>query len=610
MLLADVAGYSRMMERDEAGTHLRLREVRARITDPAIERHQGRIVRSRGDDLLAEFTSASEALACAIDIQRAMAQFNRGLAADSRIEFRIGINLGDILFDGTDIAGDGVNVAARLESLAQPGGIAISAAVREQVRQLVGARLSDVGRHRVKNISRPIRVFRVSLDEERGPWSRWRAVAGRQRRVAAIGLLAAVAAALLWQAPWQWLAAPEPPRQSIALLPVQVPGNDERGATLAQTLTPQMASALTQALGVGGHVVQADHDAASHPDRRRRNLNVRYLARVSLTGSEPVPRLTAALIDAATGAQRWSATFHAPPADAPAEGGPFDADALIGQVAAAVATQLRAAELLRTPAPEPPDAEWLVLKARALMPTTATAEELQAVRAMNERALQLRPDYAPALSALAAALAFQADRTADPAETDRLLQRADELSLRAIAVAPGDSDAWQTRALVAQFRGQLVPAAEAIERALLLNPFSGNAHAQNGMILTAAGRAADAVAAFDRAIRIEPNADTVGVHLFHRCRALLYLGRYDAALESCNRALAYTPDWPDFVLLTALHALRGDRERAAHARAELLRREPDFRIGWLLDKGVASPATQRQREEHLIAGLRRAGLPE
>jgi adenylate cyclase len=138
--------------------------VRASVTDPAIARHHGSIVRSKGDDFLVEFSSAVEALSCGVEIQRAMAERNRDLAPDSRIEFRIGINLGDILIDGAEIAGDGVNVAARLESLAEPGEVAISQAVREQVRQLVGVRLIDAGHHRVKNISRPIRVFKVSAD--------------------------------------------------------------------------------------------------------------------------------------------------------------------------------------------------------------------------------------------------------------------------------------------------------------------------------------------------------------------------------------------------------------------------------------------------------------
>ncbi|MFO0206541.1 MAG: adenylate/guanylate cyclase domain-containing protein, partial [Betaproteobacteria bacterium] len=169
ILLADIAGYSRLMERDEQGTHQRLRELRAEVTDPAIARHHGRFVRAKGDDLLVEFSSAVEALSCAVEIQRAMAERNRDLAPEARLQWRIGINLGDILVDGNDIAGDGVNVAARLEALAEPGGVAVSAAVREQVRQLSGVQMAYAGEHRVKNISRPIRVYKVRHDGGRPP---------------------------------------------------------------------------------------------------------------------------------------------------------------------------------------------------------------------------------------------------------------------------------------------------------------------------------------------------------------------------------------------------------------------------------------------------------
>jgi len=241
-MLADVAGYSAMMERDEAGTHLRLREVRTQITEPSIERHYGRIVRSRGDDMLVEFASAVEALSCAVEIQRAMTEYNRGLAADSRIEFRIGVNLGDILIDGADIAGDGVNVAARLEALAQPGEISISQAVREQVRQLVGVRLTDAGQHRVKNISRPIRVFKVNLDGAPGAhaarWMRW-----RKPVVAASAVL--VAAAVAWgvtqHARLAALLRPAAPALSLAVLPVIDATGDPRGAQAARVASPFIA---------------------------------------------------------------------------------------------------------------------------------------------------------------------------------------------------------------------------------------------------------------------------------------------------------------------------------------------------------------------------------
>ncbi len=180
VLIADVAGYSRLMERDQAGTHARLTAVRAAVTDPAVHRHEGRIVRSVGDGFLAVFPSALAALQAAVEIQREMAARNRPLPAEARLDHRIGVNLGDILVEERDIAGTGVNVAARLEALAPPGGIAVSAAVREQARQDLDVRFVDAGRQRVKNLSRPVRVFRIDFETSPPPRrARWprRAVA-------------------------------------------------------------------------------------------------------------------------------------------------------------------------------------------------------------------------------------------------------------------------------------------------------------------------------------------------------------------------------------------------------------------------------------------------
>jgi len=180
-----------------------------------------------------------------------------------------------------------------------------------------------------------------------------------------------------------------------------------------------------------------------------------------------------------------------------------------------------------------------------------------------------------------------------------------------VSLEPTDADAWRARAQTLVARGQLAGAAQAIERALLLNPFSGDSHAQYGVVLTALGRSEEAITALDQAIALNPAGDAVGVHLFHRARALLYLGRYDEAIDSCTRGLAYAPDWPDFMLLAAAYAMKGDRARAAEARAELLRREPTFAISWLLGtRGAIDPKAAAQRDAHLVAGLRRAGLPD
>ena len=163
ILIADVVGFSRHMERDDAGTFARLREIRERIVDPKIAEYGGRVVKTAGDGMLLEFSSADAALHCAIDVQRAMHADNQSKPSDQRIEFRIGINIGDIIVDGTDIAGDGVNVASRLEALAEPGGICVSSAVREQVHGSLDVGFADIGEQQVKNIMRPLRVYQVML---------------------------------------------------------------------------------------------------------------------------------------------------------------------------------------------------------------------------------------------------------------------------------------------------------------------------------------------------------------------------------------------------------------------------------------------------------------
>ncbi len=173
ILVADVVGFSRHMERDESGAFALLREIRESVVDPKVAEHGGRVVKTAGDGMLLEFSSADAALRCAIDVQRAMRVDNQMKSPDERIEFRIGINLGDIIVDGTDIAGDGVNVAARLEALAEPGGICVSAAVREQVHGSLDVGFEDIGEQQVKNIARPIRVFRVTLESGAATDSTW-----------------------------------------------------------------------------------------------------------------------------------------------------------------------------------------------------------------------------------------------------------------------------------------------------------------------------------------------------------------------------------------------------------------------------------------------------
>ncbi|MCX8005928.1 MAG: hypothetical protein N2688_13405, partial [Burkholderiaceae bacterium] len=467
ILIADVAGYSRLMERDEAGTHLRLREIRAQVTDPAIQRHGGRIVRTAGDGMLVEFASAVEALSAAVAIQREMAARNRDLAADSRIEFRIGINVGDIIIDGHDIAGEGVNVAARLEALAEPGGIALSRAVREQVRQVVGVRLADAGTHRVKNISQPIRVYTVQLEGEAR-----RAARLRLRRwrflwavgLAGVGALVLLAGVLLLRPP---LA---PPAQSLVVLPVTLLPGSAPETALAESLTVELTNAVTRLYNVVVPARAAAARAAREPYDLKaigRALNVRYALEVALAADGERVRVLAQLSRTDNGTQLWSQSLEAERGD--------DNLALdvVGRIADSLRLQLRVAELRRLAHVEEAaaDAYTLALRARALLPTTEDARGMQEVRRLYELALARDAAHPPALAGLGLTLAVLAEDSEDEREIADLMQRAHRLSAQALALAPNDAEAWVVRAGVLMRAQQSTAAADAIERAIALNPY-------------------------------------------------------------------------------------------------------------------------------------------
>lgn len=610
-MIADVCGYSRMMERDEEGTHARLREIRAHVTDPAIARRGGRIVRTAGDGMLVEFASAVEALSCAVEIQREMAARNRGLAADSRIDYRIGINLGDIIIDGSDIAGDGVNLAARLEQLAEPGGIALSRQVREAVRQVVGVTLNDAGLHRVKNLSEPVRVFTVQLDDERSRHGHGLRISLRIARPRIWGIATVLVVAALVATGFVLLRpTPEAPGQSVAVVPFRNLSGRQDGDALARRVTAEVTNALTRVSGLRvTAAATAAHIAASTPDPLAvgRRLNVRYVLDGTLTGVGERIRVAAHLVQVADSAQIWGDTI-----DVERSGDAGDVSLeLIGRLSDVVRAQVRTAEVRRLDAAGIEDATALALRARARLPSTETIADVRDVRAMYERALKLDPKHVPALAGLAYTLAVEADRSFDTAERDALLARADELSLQAVTLDGNDADAWGTRSAVLQYLGRADAATEAIDRALALNPYFSELHGQRGGLLLNAGRAEEAIAALDRAIRLNPVADTVGVQLNLRCRALLYVGDYRGAIESCERATTSAPDWPDYMLLAAAYAQAGDMGRARQALAAMRRLEPRVTIRWLRENSSQlAPRALEQREKQLFAGLRKAGVPE
>ena len=298
VVMADVVGYSRLMERDEAGTHQRLRTLDADLIAPKIAEHGGRTVKTSGDGMLLEFASATSALRCAVEIQREMGVRNLYVAPDDRIEFRIGINLGDIIVEGNDIIGDGVNVAARLETLAEPGGISVASAVWEQVHEDLGIEFIDSGEQHVKNISKPIRVYRVALGKGKrvaanvppgveAPTASARRSGGRRFAIVLAGTAAlAVIAFAAWHftqraAPETTTTAAVPAPRSIIVLPFGAPADDAAMRALADSLTGDVTRALAD--NVRDARVVAPSIAAAYRgksvDARQvgRDVNVHYL---------------------------------------------------------------------------------------------------------------------------------------------------------------------------------------------------------------------------------------------------------------------------------------------------------------------------------------------
>jgi class 3 adenylate cyclase/TolB-like protein/tetratricopeptide (TPR) repeat protein len=605
VLIADVAGYSRLMEVDEAGTHARLLEIRAEVTDRAVRRHGGRIVRTVGDGLLVEFPSAMSALVAAIEIQRAMAERNRGLPTASRIDHRIGINLGDILIEENDIAGNGVNVAARLEAIAPPGGIAISGSVRNQVRQDLGVAFVDAGRQQVKNIAQTVRVFRVELDGRPSLFARLRARVSARRVAAAAGVLA-LAIALGFGYP-RGRPVDKPP-QSLAVLPFAYPAEVPGAATLAASLTAQFTGAVSR---VDGLTVVAPSVAAQLAGHRGevhrigRELKVRYLVDGRIEQSGNVARVTANLIDTDSGSTLWSREI-----DSPAAADNTAPLALVGPLAETLRSAVRAAELQRIEARSEDSAYALALSASDALQKSTEPKELPNIRERFERALRIDPQHVPALIGYAHTLLYQTNPLTPGPQREALLTTAAEVSLRAVTLQPDNAEAWAARANALLFSGQLDAAAEATQRGISLNPYLYLLQSFGGQVLLAQGHAEQALAAFDRGIELNPSSMGRGVLMHFRCRALLLLGRYAAATEACERGIAFGPEWPDYMVLTAAYALLGDQARAAQAKASLMRLQPGFSIRWHEAVAARGDGSSSRFDELLHAGLRKAGVAE
>jgi class 3 adenylate cyclase/TolB-like protein len=621
ILALDVAGYSQLMGADELGTLNALKSHRRDRIDPAIARHNGRIVTIAGDGLMVEFASVVDAVAAAVAIQRAMLTFNAVIADERRIVLRIGINVGDIIIDGGDIFGDGVNVAARLEALCEPGGVCISRSANEQVRDRLPLPFTDRGEQSVKNIARAIGVFGLSAREiaampenalplpvapPRRP-SPWRAPPLALRLAFVAVLLVAAAAAGWWfgmptPAP-QAAPAPRPPapvaqdrRGSITVLPFDA--STQAGTRLARDIAERLASDR-------GWPVTAPYVAARYlgktqdPRAIGREQNVHFT--LSGTAREQDARLhvTVTLKETQEGRDIWSQQFDTDPAS------------LVAAVAAEVNQAMIDAEAARArreraTALDATDYYFAALET-ALIPLTRT--NLMARVALLNQALALDPANPPAL-ALAARLRallvlneWSTDRTADLAfaakAADRLLE-----------AAPRDIYQLRTKAYVLRAQGNLDQAIALHRRVLEINPAIADSHREIGVILQAQNRHAEALASFRAARRL---SDADFILDTQTASALLANGLFGEAITLARTALAESPggglDTP-WLTLIAAYAATGDTDPKAAdiARAELARYFTTAQPIRTLAELRKDPSLAAL--PNLVPGLRRAGLPD
>ncbi|MGE5145521.1 MAG: tetratricopeptide repeat protein [Candidatus Eiseniibacteriota bacterium] len=571
ILAADVVGYSRLMEADEEGTLAALKACRSELIAPKIAEHRGRIVKTTGDGALVEFASVVDAVRCAIDVQDGMAARNAALPQDKRLDHRIGINLGDVLVEGDDLLGDGVNVAARLEALADPGGICLSEDAWRQVQGKIDAAAEDIGEQTLKNIARPVRVFRLSP------------------------------AAGLVDVPGPVLALPD--RPSIAVLPFQNMSDDPEQDYFADGMVEEIITGLSRLKWL---FVIARNSSFTYKGRavdvRRvgRELGVRYVLEGSVRKGGRRLRVTAQLIDAVVGTHLWADRYEGAIDDV------FDLqDRITFDVVRAIEPSMQLAEVerARRKRPESLDAYDHFLRA---LPHAWAVNPADARKALEhlEAALAIDPDYAAAQAHAAWCHMTRHREMRDPRDLETAVRYARAALSRSIDDASALALAGFIVALVDR---DLASAQAALDRALAINPHSAIALGFCALVCAFTGRHDAAIDFAERASRCNPIDPQRFRPDLARGMAYLNTGRYAEAIGTLQHATEAAPRFGiPWMYLAAAYASVDRMDEARAAIRRLLEVEPNFRIKNLDDVVVGT----RDETMALKAALRKAGLPE
>ena len=621
VLAADVAAYSRMMGADEDATMAAWWSHRKEVIDPAIAEQRGRIVKHTGDGFLAEFSSVLDAVRCAVQAQEELARRNRDVPADKRMEFRMGVNLCDILSDDEDIYGDGVNIAARLESLSEPGGIVVSGSVHEQIRGKLGLAWDDLGEKRVKNIAEPVHAFRLRTGRHanQGPPE-------RRRLQPAVAIAAGVAAVVFavaasWMV-YDWLRAPPavvaesesptpaaappalPDAPSIAVLPFENLSGDKEQEYFSDGITEDLITDLSQ---ISGLFVIARNSVFTYKGRAvkvqevARDLGVSHVLEGSVRRVGNRVRINAQLIDAATGRHLWAERFDRDLTDVFAL-----QDEVTQKIVSALAVKLTSGEERRLSRATQvnPEAYDMLLRGLELLRRFTRRTNLEAQEYFN-KAAALDPTYARAYADLA--LSHSMDVFFGWTKTPEThLAKALEFGKTALAL---DQSLPQVPfALAGVYRSMLEfdKSIAAARRSVELDSNYADGYAQLAQTLVHAGLPDEGITAIGKAMRLNPRHPFFYVWILGHAHFLSK--RYEAAIAASKKALDRNPDFPGARrTLAAAYAYLGRLDEAAWEVEEILSRDPEFTLA---KARRITPYKRAEDMEHYIAGLRKAGLPE
>jgi adenylate cyclase len=647
ILAADVVGYSRLMAAEEAGTVARLKAHRFELIDPAIAKNRGRIFKTTGDGLLAEFASAVHAVECAVEIQRRMARRNSDMPAEQRIDFRMGINVGDVIVDGDDLQGDGVNIATRLEGIAEPGGIVISRAAREQVRDKLGFGLDELGEIPLKNIPRPVRAFRVRIESDpmdiplqAAAPSSWQ----RPALAASVVVVAIVAGLAWWQvqrpvppaairdagpppapsasppaapAPQRATALPQLPasiappvvaeRAALIVLPFANLSGDPQQEYFSDGITEDITTALAR---IPGFLVMARNTAFTLKGKAvdaqdvGAQFGVRYVLEGSVQKQSNRLRLNAQLIDAATGNHVWAERFDRPVADLFIVQDEL-ADKIVGTVAATL--RRREGERALAAPPEKLEAHELTMRARILRNSAGRDATLEA-RRLARQAIDRDPSFAPAYIQLArAAYTIRVNRWNEEFNSPAAAAQMIEATTKAIALAPNDAYARATHGMALTFFQRWDEALAEADWAVTRSPNDPDVLNAASVVTQWSGRYDQTVELGRRLVVLDPFVPPANVGNILG-GALYLLGRHGEAKEAARYCVERSPSNVRCrEHLTAFLGWTGPEADARAQAAELLRLSPGYTISEYLRVTTFNDPTAASR---IAEGLRKAGVPE